>query len=229
MATAQNGWPVVEQSAMDEGPIYGNVYAPGGILRGDVMTVCRWHAAQYHRRVEPLINGTCWGYNKRTIGNTNTWSCHAAGTAWDLNADQHNDGDPPSKSFTAAQIDTCHALERESDGVIRWGGDWSDPDGMHWEIIGDEDQVAAFARKIEGDPDMFLPHENDQGETVKYWQYKLEDLGYDVGKVDGVYGSKTSAAVNAHRAAHGEGPHNQITGWHARTIDQDLYGRAPAT
>ena len=225
MATAQNGWPVVDAGAMDTGPIYGNVYAPGGILAGDVMIVCRWHAAQYHRRVEPLVAGTSWGYDKRAIGTGSTWSCHAAGTAWDLNANQHNDGDPPSRSFSQAQIDVCHQLEAESHNTIRWGGDWSDPDGMHWEIVGTPAQVAAFAREIEGDPDMFLPHEGDQGEAVKYWQYKLEDLGYDVGVVDGVYGPKTVAAVNASRAAHKEGPHTQITGWHARTIDADLYGR----
>lgn len=45
-------------------------------------------------------------------------------------------------------MDECHAIERESGGVVRWGGDFSRPDGMHWEIIGDSTAVARFAAAI---------------------------------------------------------------------------------
>ncbi len=224
MATAQNGWPVAEPHQMDENPIYGNVKAPQGVLAGDVAIVFRWLAAEYHRRVEPLVSGTCWGYEKRKISGSDEWSTHAAGCGLDLNADQHNMGDPPSDSFSAAQIDTCHALERESDGVLRWGGDFSRPDGMHWEIIGNSKQVASFAAKIEGEvTGMFLPVKGDEGEEVEFWQYLLADVGCDPGAKDGVYGPKTEAAVNAHRAQHGEGPHNRITGWHGRTLMKDAF------
>lgn len=222
MATAQNGWPVAEPDQMDESPIFDTITAPQGMLAGDVMIIARWHAAEYNRRVETLVAGTCWGYDKRKISGSDQWSTHAAGTAWDLNAGRHNMGDAPSKSFSAAQIDTCHALERESDGTIRWGGDFSRPDGMHWEIIGSKRQVAAFAAKIEGEvTGMFLPVKGDQGEEVKFWQYQLSDAGHDPGNKDGVYGDKTAAAVNAHRAEHGEGPYDRITGWHGRTLLRD--------
>lgn len=223
---AQNGWPVVNADAMDTEPIIGRVYVPGGILRGDVATVLRWVASQYNSRVEALIPNKCWGYDKRKISGSDEWSTHAAGCAVDFNAFKHNMGDAPSKSFTREQIGECHAIENESGGVIRWGGDFGRADGMHWEIRGTPDEVAAFAREIEGDDEMRFPREGDSGEVVKFWQFKLEDLGYDLGTVDGVYGPKTTAAVNAHRKSHGEGPHTEITGWHARTIDQDLYGRA---
>lgn len=149
-STAQNGWPVVDQSACDNGT-YAGVRIPNGVLAGDVAIIARWHMAEYDRRVEPLVAGSCWGYDKKQIGTSGTWSNHAAGCAWDLNADQHNDGDPPENTFTQEQIDECHALERESDGVLRWGGDWSDPDGMHWEIVGSKQQAAALAAKINGD------------------------------------------------------------------------------
>jgi hypothetical protein len=76
--------------------------------------------------------------------------------------------------------------------------------------------------ELTGGDDMFLPKKGDSGEPVKYWQYILNDLGFSVGAVDGDYGSKTEAAVNASRAAYGEGPHTMITGWHAFKMQCDL-------
>lgn len=226
MATAQNGWPVVESTAMDPAPIFGNVYVPNGVLRGDVAIVFRWLGKQYNARVERLVAGTCWGYDKRKISGSDVWSCHAAGCAVDFNANQHNQGDPPSRSFSQGQIDECHAIERESNGVLRWGGDFSNPDGMHWEIVGTPHQVALFAAQIESEDSMaFLPVEGDEGADVEFWQYQLSDAGYDPGKKDGVYGEKTAAALNKHRAAYGEGPHNRITGWQGRTLLRDALKR----
>lgn len=225
MATAQNGWPVVEAAACDETPIGPGIHCPNGFLAGDVWVIFNWLAWEYHRRVEPLVDGTCWGYDKKTIGSGSTWSNHAAGCAGDFNADQHNDGDPPSRSMSQAQIDQCHAIERDSGGVLRWGGDWSDPDAMHWEIVGSKSEVAAFAAKIESEGfGMFLPKEGDQGEEVKFWQYLLEDCGQELGNVDGVFGPKTVAAVNADRTARGQGAWTnpcRITGWHARALMKD--------
>ena len=39
--------------------------------------------------------------------------------------------------------------------------------------------------------------------AVSNLQYMLKDLGYNPGKVDGVYGSKTASAVSAFQADHG--------------------------
>jgi hypothetical protein len=229
MATAQNGWPVVEADQMDKGPIFGNVSAPNGVLKGDVAVVFRWLAGQYNKRVEPLVAGTCWGYDKRKIEGSDQWSTHAAGCGLDLNADQHNMGDTPSHSFSQAQIDTCHTLESESAGTLRWGGDFSRPDGMHWEIIGTPAQAASFAAKIEGKASgMFLPVKGDEGPEVEFWQYELADAGCDPGAKDGIYGPKMEAAVNKHRAKYGEGPYARITGWHGRTLLRDAI-KASAT
>ena len=61
-----------------------------------------------------------------------------------------------------------------------------------------------------------LVKKGDSGEQVKFWQYVLQELGYDVGTVDGDYGPKMETAVNQSRADNGvTGTNPQITGWHA--------------
>lgn len=73
-----------------------------------------------------------------------------------------------------------------------------------------------------GGGEMFLVKNGAQGEIVKYWQYYLNDLGFSPGAIDGDYGDSTQAAVNAHRKSHGQGPVNEINGWHAYVIQRDM-------
>jgi hypothetical protein len=142
---------------------------PVRVLDGDVATIARWHVREYHRRVEPIEPAGCWGWNVRKIGDGPDWSNHAAACAWDLNAPDNPDGVPTSKVMTTRQIAECHALERESGGVLRWGGDWSDPDAMHWEIVGTRAQAAAFAKKIRNEEDdMPNPAEYAQAVVSKF-------------------------------------------------------------
>lgn len=145
MATAQNGWPVVT-SAPDF--VVDGVHFPNGVLGGDAQIVFRWLVRQYGKRVENVVAGWCWGFDRKKITGTDVWSCHAAALAIDINAPRHNQGTKPSASFSARQIDECHALERESNGVLRWGGDFSNPDGMHWEVVGTPAQLHTLAVKI---------------------------------------------------------------------------------
>jgi D-alanyl-D-alanine carboxypeptidase-like protein len=154
MSTAQNGWPVIPNTDAGRSKLVALVL-PGGamphtvrVLAGDVATIARWHVREYHRRVEPIEPAGCWGWNVRKIGDGPDWSNHAAACAWDLNAPDNPDGVPPTRVMTSAQIEQCHALERESNGVLRWGGDWSDPDPMHWEIVGTRAQAAVLAKRI---------------------------------------------------------------------------------
>jgi hypothetical protein len=154
MVAAQNGWPVVWDTdagrlklvdlVLPGGPMDHHVY----VLAGDVATIARWHVREYHRRVEPIKSAGCWGWSVRRIGDGPDWSNHAAACAWDLNAPDNPDGAPPARVMTPAQIAQCHALERESAGVLRWGGDWSDPDPMHWEIVGTPTMAANLAAYI---------------------------------------------------------------------------------
>lgn len=150
MPNSQNGWPVVGPDAVDRGPLVRDVTVPNGVLRGDVAVVFRWLAGEYDRRVERLVAGWCWGWHVKNIEGSTAVSNHASATAVDFNAPNNPMGVPTRQSMSAGQIEQCHQLERESDGVLRWGGDFSRPDPMHWEIVGTRVQVAALARKIKG-------------------------------------------------------------------------------
>jgi len=153
MAQSQNGWEVVGRDECDPGPFEG-IKFPNGILAGDVAYVMRWHLRRYRQTVEPIVNGTCWGWNAKRISGSEEWSNHASGTAWDINATQHPMGPPVRTNMRQREIDACHQLEAESGHVIRWGGDFSRPDPMHWEIRGSRSQVAALARKIREGEDL---------------------------------------------------------------------------
>lgn len=59
-----------------------------------------------------------------------------------------------------------------------------------------------------------LPEKGDTGQGVREWQFRLNDLGYSCG-TDGTYDDKMEKAVNAYRAAYGEGPDSKISGWTA--------------
>lgn len=158
MALTPNGWSVIEADQCVDLVVAG-VHFPRGVRAGDVATVLRWVAQQHHTRVEPLKAGTCWGYDKKHIGTSTKWSEHAAGNAIDVNADQHNQGHTPTSSaggYTVSQVAECHRIETDSGLVVRWGGDFSNPDGMHWEIIGNAAAVASFARKIREAGDVTL-------------------------------------------------------------------------
>ena len=45
-----------------------------------------------------------------------------------------------------------------------------------------------------------------RGDEVKELQTQLNELGYDTGGIDGIYGGKTEAAVRAFQEAHGANP-----------------------
>lgn len=209
MPNSQNGWPVVPRSAVDEAPLIRNVKVPNGVLKGDVAVIFRWLAAEYDRRVERLAAGECWGWYVKTIEGSASISNHSSATAVDFNAPDNPMGTGTTKrSMTAAQIATCHAIENESHGVLRWGGDFSRNDPMHWEIVGSRAAVRAFAAEIrnESTPPRKV-------ETVRFTvQMPLLRQGDDDAKLpgynmitriqqivnvepDGIWGPKTTAAI----------------------------------
>lgn len=153
MARSQNGWTVVDKDDCDQGPFEG-VRFPNGIRRGDVATIARWQLGLYVRTVEPLRAGTCWGWYDKTITGSQVRSNHASGTAWDINATQHPMGPPTSTNMSAREIAACRAIVRASEGTLRWGGDFSRDDPMHWEIDCSPAEAAVFARKIRDGDDM---------------------------------------------------------------------------
>lgn len=74
--------------------------------------------------VNPKASG---GYNYRPIAGTNTLSKHAHGNAIDINWD-----DNPRGGMGKIPADVARSLAKKH-GLI-WGGDWKNPDPMHFEI-----------------------------------------------------------------------------------------------
>lgn len=156
MATSQNGWPASENKAQIAVETFrvGSVVFPGGVKAGSVAAVLGYVAGEFHHRVEPLVEGWCWGYNYRPVTGGGALSNHASGTAIDVNAPNHPYG-AASRTFTAAQVKTIHKILQEVDQVVRWGGDYSGTrDEMHFEIdanLANVDRVAAILQNREDD------------------------------------------------------------------------------
>lgn len=173
MAESWNGWPLIvnDPAGRAKLSVLPSLAEPNNVRvrAGDVLTVFQWLLEQYARRVEPIRPEWCWGYNYRKIEGTNTWSKHAYALAVDLNAPLNPMGVPTHTVMTDRQISECHALERESDYVLRWGGDFTRPDAMHWEINQSPAAVKKLATKIR------------QGEAMT-----PEDRKFFTDKIDGI-------------------------------------------
>lgn len=151
MTTCQNGWPADPTRAHIVGLTVCGVSFPGGVRGGDVETVLRYVAEQFHRRVHSLTPGWCWGYSYRDVKGSTDLSNHAGGYAIDVDAPSHPLG--AVGTFTPAQVATIHAILAELGGVVRWGGDYSGrKDEMHFEVVGTPAQVAAVAARLRGVP-----------------------------------------------------------------------------
>lgn len=175
MANSQNGWSVItDGSKLDRGDIYPGIKVPNGVRPGDVAVILRYVAARFHREVEPLKPGTCWGWLVKGIEGSTSTSNHASGTAIDLNAPQHPLG--KRGTFTAGQAKACRRIVAACDGVVRWGGDYTGrADEMHWEIIGSAAQAARLATKIREGEDVDVKdienaeHKHGDDQEVPNW------------------------------------------------------------
>lgn len=68
---------------------------------------------------------------------------------------------------------------------------------------------------LTGEEDSMFTKYKASGDVVRYLQYRLHNLGYDVGTVDGDYGDKTAAALAA-----------AVKAFNAKVIDGKTYGPA---
>lgn len=137
--TSYNGWPASSDKAAI-GVVSNDVF-PGGAKAGDVTTVLGYVARQFDARVEPIVGGWCWGYTYRAnVNNPSQLSCHASGTAIDVNAPDHPNGS--GGTFTDAQRGEIYAILDEAQGAVSWLEGY---DEMHFEICVDPDTLARVA------------------------------------------------------------------------------------
>lgn len=219
MPTSYNGWPAsVDASSIGVVPFtVAGVPFPGGVREGDVATVLRHVALQFHERVEQLVSPGCWGWSYRPNKNDpSELSCHASGTAIDCNAPSHPNKVEASQSFTKAQIAEIHKILTEIPelaDVVHWGGDWHfadglTPDPMHFEIH-DHDlaKLARVAQRIE-EADVALTDQDIEKIADAVWARVLKSAdGNGAGRVMGfLYARQLGLAAAIDELAKGLDP-----------------------
>lgn len=167
MAIAQNGWTASpDKNAIGVKPFeVAGVSFPGGVRSGPVHALLTYVAEQFHRRVEPLRPGQCWGYAYRDVRGGGSLSNHSAGCAIDINAPSHPMG--KRGTFTPAQMAQIQAIVQECGGAVRWGGSFSRPDEMHFEVVGNSVLAVNAVARLRG-KDAVLLASTPQGEPVTH-------------------------------------------------------------
>lgn len=205
MAVSQNGWAANERHLVSSRQVPGtNVSLT--VRKGPAGDALIYVAEQFHRRVESISNARGglddWGYAERPIRGSTTISNHASGTAIDLNATKHPLG--AENTFSDEQVQEIRKILNELGNVVRWGGDYrSRKDEMHFEIIKDGNTVKTAVNNLP------TAQEDDvvsDGPVMKNVQGQLnwiqEKSEFQFGtklKIDGVWGSKTSGALDKFR------------------------------
>lgn len=190
---SQNGWPVVGKAECDQGPFLG-VHFPNGILHGAVAAIALWQMRRYEATVEPIKAGGCWGWDVKKIEGSSDYSNHASATAWDINAPAHPMRVAPEHYFTPAQIAACKAIEHASGGALRWGGEFSRPDGMHWETRGRGPVMALYAKISGPHADLALGDVGTNVTTLQLACNKVPGTGPAIAR-DGIFGHNTEAKL----------------------------------
>jgi hypothetical protein len=173
----------------------GKVVLP---VRSSVAPLLLWAARDWHRFVEPLRPGWCWGYAYRQVTGGSSWSWHAGGIAIDLNAPMHPYG--KANTLTPLQEHIVRAIARKYG--LRWGGDYrSNPDEMHLEVIISPAQARKRIAELRKKPGSVLPYpgqleRGDKGMDVRVLQRQLRRRALPTNPtVDGAFGKATERAV----------------------------------
>lgn len=147
MAVTRNDWDIIDSGSSDR--LVPLRWITGKVRKGDAHTILDALGARFNSEVEPIIKAHSWGYAKRTVrGTSSIPSEHSSGTAVDFNAPAHPIG--KANTFSPADRAKIRQIVRDFDGAIRWGGEWSRPDDMHFELIGGTAKLAAVAKKLAG-------------------------------------------------------------------------------
>jgi len=130
-------------------------------------------------------------YNCRNISGSSKKSLHAYAIALDLNPSANPYGKPLRHDFPPAFIAGIDAIRVGGARAFTWGGRWSTPDAMHWQL---DVPPSAFGNQP--------PPGDDEMATTEGIQRALNAAGYrgangKVLTVDGIWGSNTEHAFTS--------------------------------
>lgn len=202
-----NGWPTISKDGASwwESPSLTRISVPGGwtltVCGGDVASIFKRFATDYAAKVEPLISQP-YGYEyRKNVNNAGQWSCHASGTAIDLNAPKHPNGTKAPATFGPGQIAAVHELLAFYT-PLRWIEN-SDP--MHFEINVDSTALHTWLMGTVIVDTYPLLKIGSVGPWVTAWQqYMRANYKWAASLVvDGKYGEDTAAKTAIFQSALG--------------------------
>jgi len=154
LRTSQNGWPLVPTVQQCKQWLIPGTEIRIPLRKGAAGFVLVHFALWFHEVVESLEKpmGDDFGWAARFIGGTTVPSNHWSGTAEDLNASLHPQGQHTFSDEQATLIRERLAHVHYAD-VIKWGGDFHETvDEMHFELQGDLAQVISVANVLRETP-----------------------------------------------------------------------------
>lgn len=152
MAVMMHGFSVVPYGS----PLLGVFEIPGTkvrlSMRREVAPLLIAACRDFHREVEELVPGWCWGHSPKKIEGTSRWSEHAWGGAVDLNAPRHPMG--KANTFTKGEVKALDKIlgryTYKGRRLLRSGKDYRGrKDDMHLEIIADRADVLAAVKLLQ--------------------------------------------------------------------------------
>lgn len=213
---SQNGYPVLDSLADCK---YYTIVPENNVKVPLSPTEAGWVLAnflkRFDRKVEPLNRTDTHGYNKRQIAGSDEWSNHASGTAVDANATKHVQG--RTGTFTTEQVADIRELLSDYDGILKWGADYRVVvDEMHFEIIGNEDEVNLVARRLKKYNKVMLKHLEPGDRNIEVYMVKraLRARGYDVGTYNLYFSVALTRALKKYQTDqgwNGQGKANERT------------------
>lgn len=145
-----------------------------------------------------------WTYNCRKIAGTNSWSLHSYGLAVDIDpaSNPYSRGDQFVGKFKPEHILPIEAIRNTTGGQIWfWGGRWSRPDRMHFQINQHPNNCEVDWATVEGTETVETLKLGDSGWGVNRLQKALNGWAELQApdliplEVDGEYGADTQARV----------------------------------
>lgn len=145
MAVTRNDWDIIDSGSSSR--LTNLQWITGKVRAGDAHTILDELGRRFNSEVEPIIKAHSWGYAKRPVrGYADIPSEHSTGTAVDFNAPAHPIG--KKNTFSPAKRAKIRQIVKDFDGAVRWGGEWSRPDDMHFELIGGVAKLKQVAAKL---------------------------------------------------------------------------------